>query len=297
MLNNPPSKLIDLSDVRGNILNISELQQIYAPRLGGNLTLRYVSDGREDYTVNGHFYSVENGQYLISNKHCTGKVSIDSLKPVKGICIDLSQEVVAEVFSRLTEPSALEVVTDLKDSLYGPNFMESRSLADQSQTGHIFRQLERFVFDPNFKSATVGIDFFYSVCERVVSDYVPIQQRLNKIRSIKFCTKKDLLRRLQKGKELLDELSLYNPSIEGIARECGISQYHFYRLFKSTFGQSPNQYLQGKRLEFAYHQLQTKPYAISDLAIVCGYPDLASFSKAFKKRFGLTPGSLKNSRI
>lgn len=288
-MTHPLNKLVDLSEVRGNILNISELRQIYAPRLGGKLTLRYVSNGLESYQINGSKYEVASGEYLISNLHSQGSVLIDSKTVVKGICIDLSEDLVSEVFSKLSEPAALEVVTDLKDSLYGPNFLEGKYRAQQTNVGGLLQQLERSVFDPGITLSPVNIDFFYGVCERLVSDYLPIQSQLNKLKSIKHCTRKNLLKRLYKGKELLDDLFLSNPSIEVVARECGISQYHFFRLFKNTFGISPHQYVLQKRLLFAQKELLTNKHSISEIAFHCGYADIQSFSKAFKKFFGVNP--------
>lgn len=289
----PVNRLIDLSEVRGNILNISEIQHIYAPRLGGNLTLRYVSCGFEDYRINGSRYGVASGEYLISNKHSSGSVLVDSPTPVRGICIDLSQEVVAEVFSCMAEPRAVELISDLTDSLYGPNFLEGKYKANRTSTGKLLVELERFVFESSFSAEQANIDFFYSVCERVVADYLPIQFQLNKLSTVKQDTRKNLLKRLYKGKEILDDLYLTNPPIQLIAQESGISQYHFFRLFKNTFGISPHQYLLKKKMQFAKTELVTSRHSISEIAFICGYSDIHSFSKAFKKFFGVSPAHFK----
>lgn len=287
------NKLVDLSEIRGNILNISELTQLYSTAIRGNLTLRYVSSGVEQYTINNTRYDIQPGQYLVTNRHSKGSVLIDSVKAVKGICIDLSQEVLSEVFSNITEPSAFGIITDLQESFYNPEFLENKYNAANTYTGSFLEQLDKSVFSYGCDASDITIDFFYSLCEKIVSDYVPLQIQLKKVGGVKSETRKELLRRLIKGKQLLDDTFLTNPPIGGISQECGISQYHFYRLFKNVFGKSPNQYLIHKRLHFAHSALIQKQHSISDLALICGYSDVHSFSKSFKKHFGVNPSHLK----
>lgn len=287
------NKLVDLSEIRGNVLNISELTQLYSTSIRGNLTLRYVTSGLEHYTINNSRYHIEPGQYLITNRHSKGSVLIDSKLPVKGICIDLSQEVLSEVFSNLTEPGAFELVNDLEESFYSPEFLENKYNAENTHAGGFLEQVNKSVFGYGCDASNITIDFFYSLCERVVADYIPLQGQMRKIKGIKSETRKELLRRLTKGKQLLDDTFLDNPSISFISQECGISQYHFFRLFKNTYGKSPNQYLIHKRLHFARIALTKKQHSVSDLALICGYSDIHSFSKSFKKYFGVNPSHLK----
>lgn len=286
-------KIIDLSEIRGNVLNVSEITQLYCPTLKGDLVLRYVTSGCEQYTVNNIKHDVRAGEYLVTNRHSKGSVLVDSAHPVKGICINVSQEVLSEVFSNLTEPTAFEIVTDLADSFYGPDFLENKYRAENTLTGCFLEQLNKKVYGQNFDASTIDVEFFYSLSEKVVSDYVTVQKHIKKIKGVKSETRKELLRRLIKGKQMLDETFLSNPPIGVISQECGISQYHFFRLFKNAYGKSPNQYLIHKRLQFAYLELAKRQRSVSDLALICGYSDIHSFSKSFKKYFGINPSHLK----
>jgi AraC family transcriptional regulator len=77
-----------------------------------------------------------------------------------------------------------------------------------------------------------------------------------------------------------------------MAHQTGISKYHFIRVFKCAFGISPYQYQKRKRLELAKLDL-LRGNEIFFTAIRYGFPDVPSFSKAFKQQFGQTPGSIK----
>jgi AraC-like DNA-binding protein len=71
-----------------------------------------------------------------------------------------------------------------------------------------------------------------------------------------------------------------------------MSKYHFIRLFKTTFGLSPYQYIVSKRLESARIKLQ-EGNSVVQTAYDAGYPDASSFSKAFKSAYGVTPSSIR----
>lgn len=90
-----------------------------------------------------------------------------------------------------------------------------------------------------------------------------------------------------------------------VAMECGISEYHFHRIFSAQMNESPGNYIKRKRMEAAVAFLAYgcgEP-SISDIALAVGYSSQANLTKAFKDYFGVTPGEVlkgeegKNSKI
>jgi AraC-like DNA-binding protein len=67
------------------------------------------------------------------------------------------------------------------------------------------------------------------------------------------------------------------------------SQATLFRLFKRDLKVSPIEYVRNRRLDEARTLLRSKNYQVSDVALLVGYEDLSSFSKAFKVRFGNPP--------
>lgn len=91
----------------------------------------------------------------------------------------------------------------------------------------------------------------------------------------------------------MDQYYLEINGVKEIADHCAMSEYHFYRRFKQVYEQTPHQYLTQKRLSMARDLLQQSTYSISQIALMCSYPDVFTFSKAFKRFFGFTPSSLR----
>jgi AraC family transcriptional regulator len=68
----------------------------------------------------------------------------------------------------------------------------------------------------------------------------------------------------------------------------GLSEFHFIRLFKQSFSISPYQYIIQCRLAHA-QTLLANHVSIANTAFDTGFADVFSFSKAFKKAFGMSP--------
>jgi AraC-like DNA-binding protein len=73
-----------------------------------------------------------------------------------------------------------------------------------------------------------------------------------------------------------------------IAQEANVSTYSLGRAFRSA-GQTPMRYLMSLRLNRAAQMLAEEGLQIEEIACRCGFADAPHFSKAFRKRFGMTP--------
>ncbi|WP_309568642.1 AraC family transcriptional regulator [Paenibacillus sp. sptzw28] len=78
-------------------------------------------------------------------------------------------------------------------------------------------------------------------------------------------------------------------TLEELVDISGISKFYLIHLFKKTFGMSPIQYHQLLRIEKAKEMIQFTTEPLTVIAEKFGYPDIQSFSKAFKKTDGVTP--------
>jgi AraC family transcriptional regulator len=74
-----------------------------------------------------------------------------------------------------------------------------------------------------------------------------------------------------------------------LAREAGLSPYHFLRTFERLTGLTPHQYLLRSRLREAATRLAAEPSKISDIALDCGFSDLSNFNRAFRAEYGMSP--------
>lgn len=85
-------------------------------------------------------------------------------------------------------------------------------------------------------------------------------------------------------------------SIEALAREAGMSSFHFLRLFRHLFRETPHQLLIGMRLERAKTLLRETDLAITEICFECGYESLGSFSALFRREVGCSPREYRTQR-
>jgi AraC-like DNA-binding protein len=81
----------------------------------------------------------------------------------------------------------------------------------------------------------------------------------------------------------------FNVSVEKFAQLTGRSLAGFKRDFKKSFGTSPRQWLQEKRLTEARYLMETKHMKPSAIYLDLGFETLSHFSHSFKKKFGKAP--------
>lgn len=79
------------------------------------------------------------------------------------------------------------------------------------------------------------------------------------------------------------------PLVE-LAQVAAFSPYHFHRVFRAWCGETVGQFVARLRVERAATQLVTAPRkTITEIALDCGYSSSATFARAFREAFGLTP--------
>lgn len=93
----------------------------------------------------------------------------------------------------------------------------------------------------------------------------------------------------------LIERRLFEPLTLGVVAEaCGLSVFHFSRLFTATYGQSVMAYVRARRLHVAAERLLVESkLKLIDLAFDCGFESQEAFTRAFARAFGVTPGRFR----
>jgi AraC-like DNA-binding protein len=101
---------------------------------------------------------------------------------------------------------------------------------------------------------------------------------------------------VEKALSVVDRHFAADLSDDDIANQVGMSTSHFRFLFKQAVGKPFHQYLIATRLEKAKIMLESGEGSVSEVANAVGFTGLASFSRAFGQRFGVSPSGFKKVR-
>lgn len=85
-------------------------------------------------------------------------------------------------------------------------------------------------------------------------------------------------------------------SVEGVSAHAGVDRTHFAKQFRKAYGLSPVQYIQQLKMTQAKRLLVQTPLSLTEVAHSVGYPDLFSFSKAFKSKLVCRPIAIAQRR-
>jgi AraC-like DNA-binding protein len=98
-----------------------------------------------------------------------------------------------------------------------------------------------------------------------------------------------LLVRLCRARTMLRDTGDRRVKIGDVASAVGMSRFHFIRVFRAVFGETPNQTALTARLDRARAMLETGESSVTDICAAVGFASLGTFSHQFAHRVGVSP--------
>src|SRR3954452_843354 len=96
-------------------------------------------------------------------------------------------------------------------------------------------------------------------------------------------------RRLLRARDVMDRSYAEPLDVPTLARIAHVSEAHFIRTFRTTFGETPNRYLQRRRVERAMWLLRATDRSVTDICMDVGFASLGTFSRVFAQIVGEPP--------
>lgn len=107
-------------------------------------------------------------------------------------------------------------------------------------------------------------------------------------RSVEECN-----RRMLRARDAMDRTFADPISIPRLAEIAEVSEAHFIRTFRETFGETPHRYLQRRRVERAMFLLRATDRSVTDICFDVGFSSLGTFSRTFHDVVGESPTSFR----
>ena len=102
-------------------------------------------------------------------------------------------------------------------------------------------------------------------------------------------------RRMLRARDAMDRDYAKPLDIPALARIAYVSEHHFIRTFRATFGETPHRYLQRRRVERAMFLLRTTTASVTDVCFEVGFNSLGTFSRTFRDVVGESPSEYRRA--
>ncbi|MEO1172959.1 MAG: helix-turn-helix domain-containing protein [Myxococcota bacterium] len=104
----------------------------------------------------------------------------------------------------------------------------------------------------------------------------------------------DYLRQIQRSVDYIERHLTEEIDLLDVSRTAGVSHWHFQRMFKALTNETLKSYIRSRRLANARLELIGTQASVLDVALRAGFDSQASFTRAFKKAFGVTPARYRS---
>jgi len=102
-------------------------------------------------------------------------------------------------------------------------------------------------------------------------------------------------RRLLRARDAMDRDHGQPLDIKRLAGIAHVSDAHFIRTFRATFGETPHRYLQRRRVERAMFLLRESERSVTEICFDVGFSSLGTFGRTFRAIVGQSPTAYRGA--
>ena len=226
--------------------------------------------GKAAYHIEGKSYYLKPWDILLVNRHAIHKPEIDFSVPYERFVLWIRDDIKSTELLRCFQKAI--------DRSYNLIRLDSDS---QEKLKQLLYELEAALKDEKFGSELLGSALFTQFMVYVNRIFLE-KQYIYDARSYSSDSQiEELLRYINHN--LTEDLS-----IETLARKYYLSKYHMMRKFKEETGYTVHNYIISKRLLLARTKI-SEGTPILKASQLSGFSDYTTFSRAYKKQFGIAP--------
>ena len=231
--------------------------QVPASIMSAKLVLR----GEETYTLNGHSVRVRAGEMLLVRPEMPVEVRFGDDAEAAGFCLYLEQGEAGPF-------STPYVKTRASDGYLGRAHEAWQRLQSGLNANGVVTDLGREVNE---------------VANVMMGRYLRLGMEREMARS-------NLLSRLEAARVYIEDQEDDDLDLAALSRHAGVSRFHLTRTYRDVYGDPPKRYWSRHRLLRALETARCSAQPIDEVANRLGYSDRFSFSRAFRRHVGQTPG-------
>ncbi len=155
------------------------------------------------------------------------------------------------------------------------------------EAGHLLRDRMMYIVEHPVENPLCFIGFLYMILDALVHGSANRKKTQGGKLSHYYS---------QEAISFIEQYYASQITVEDMARQCNLDRSYFGKVFKDAMGQSPQEFLIRYRMNKASSLLVTTDLSISAISVQVGYPNQLHFSRAFKKIYGVSPRTYRQTR-
>jgi AraC family transcriptional regulator len=297
MINPPPSEMGGT-----NAIVWGRAKQYHVAEFPGPLSIKTVVRGSAVWGTREAERLVDRGSYLVLNAGQRYSLTVDAREMVETFCLFFRDGCVEDAHRvESSDPAALldEPIVEAGSNangngVAGTKFFETLHKHD-ALVSPLVRKIYLRLKEQNATQAWLE-DQFFAVAKALLGVRADAYKQARRIPAKKVSTRVELYRRLLRGKDYLDSFFCGEMRLDKVASVACLSPYHFHRLFREVFGETPNHYLQRRRLANARELLGSTDRTVTEICLEVGFESMTSFSALFRRIYGCSPRQYRSSQ-
>lgn len=275
-----------------NVVINAQSTSEHRPDIKGTLSLFSNLKGESTAFAENYSVTIPEDYFFITNNKQEYSLDIEAGKPVETFNIHFSETLLHDMGNALqkSHPALLDEPGSDTSPLHFYN-----KLYRKDET------FNRIVFTIKHKAATQELsdmeleELLTGLLLHLIEQNTHIGKQLSNLSAEKSSTREELYRRLIRTTDYMAAHYARAISLDELAGIACLSKFHFMRLFKTVFRQSPHQYITSLRMQEAGKLLRFSSFEVQHIAAMVGYDNNSSFSRAFLKHTGRSPGEFRAS--
>ncbi|NOT77036.1 MAG: helix-turn-helix transcriptional regulator [Cyclobacteriaceae bacterium] len=263
------------------ILNVTA-SNIVRDNISGPLSIFSNLSGKSHVTVDRKRVALTPGMFFISNTKQVYTLEVENQKPAETFNIHFGEAFSKKAFQSIfSSPDQLiENRLDARNENFGfynrliPSSKEFHQTISDIRSGDNDKLL---VEEKLFQLVTI-----------LLNEEKKVLKISSNLTVVKQSTREEILKRLLHATDYIYSSYHHNPDLDELSRISCLSKFHFLRLFKLAYNQTPHQLITALKIQKAKELLKGKS-EIGGIARELGFDTVSSFSRLFKNESGVYP--------
>ena len=253
----------------------------------GLLSIKSFFNGQAFYNTGKGLYAVNDSSYLVLNDRQPYSITIESERAVESLCLFFKAELAEDVFRSLNSKPEKLLDCTFTSSKSNINFFDKTYPHDEILSPALLSIKSSFADRKNQPGWLE--EQMHQVLQLLLEVHQKTLQEALTINAVRPSTREELYRRLFRAKDFIVASFDQPVTLKEMAGIACLSPNHFLRSFRQAFHQTPHQFLTSIRLDYARNALVKTEQPVTDICLCVGFESLGSFSRLFRRRFGLPP--------